>query len=161
RYGWSVNDLHEAIRQGLTHKQAKELGGGLSMIPDTDNAFVGQFPKLDLSELLLPAVDQNPERNVQWNRLINMEALNDIAKDGQIPVTSRMVFLPRTTQGYNDTEVSVLKDKPVGYHEFGHQIQASIQQANRLVNEALADLLAVGFTNDPKIGVFFAEASGV
>ncbi len=156
RYGFSTPDVIEDLTNGRKYSEVADAKSEM-----VDNAFYAQTLRMDLTDVLPLASEKDVAGQVDWNALIDTKKFMKIQKTTEI--TPRIVILPRSTQGANDMSVTTLADSTVTTHELGHHIITTMGEkrpVHRMIHEVFADYLAAAPTNDPKIGEFFAQASG-
>jgi hypothetical protein len=164
RYSIQIPNLVEAIENGWTFQKASEENSGKSSeFPMLDNAFYMQSRMFDVAEIFLQSDDNQAIRS-SADDFINSKRLEEISSspNRKRPV---LVLLPRSAQGELGMSVSTLFDSSVSRHEVGHHMNHGLNpRIHRLVDEAFADYIAaVGAeesNSNPKIGEFFATASG-
>jgi hypothetical protein len=168
RYGFSVPHFYKAIVEGLTPAAMNGQPKSAEKYLFSDNAFFGRFPRIDLTEGLVPATSNDPKRKIPWSDSEYLTKgvfrLKDLTQRSQNLsfYSRRIVILPRSMENYG-ADISSLRDQTVGDHELGHHLNkflAREKSLHRLVDEVLADFLAAAATDNPQIGAFFAQASG-
>jgi hypothetical protein len=165
RYGYSVKDFYQAV---MKNDFLGNVDKGLESHAHKDNAFFGEFPRIELTDVL-PGVTQagtGPSMDVNsalgnLGSLINIDALNKEAKTGK---SRKIIILPRSTQQEGDAQISTLNDRSVLEHEAGHWFIHGLigdRPIDTMLDEAGADYMYASSEDDPKIGVFFSQASAV
>jgi hypothetical protein len=165
RFGFAVPHLMKAIENDWTVQEAYQKSGSHRPWDFYDNAFYAALPQVDLQTLLPEVREDSAYSWKDMSEVIHYEVLEQIFLGlYEVGFGRKIVILPRTTEGVGDTEVSTLRDQTVGDHELGHHTNHSIadfRDVHRLVDEVLADYLSVAPMNEPEVGSFFAEASGI
>ena len=175
RYGFAVEGTYKAVMANQKLVNAKPA----IFSPDRDNAIYGRFPRIDLTEILVPlnqseegsADPASTKSRISLNKLVKMSVLQEMFRDQQRVETllsRRIVILPRTTEGMAATDsdmLSSVNDPSIDRHENGHHMNSTLarnhQGLNRMLEEIFADYLAQAPTGQPVVGQFFAEASAI
>lgn len=168
RYGFAVEGTFAAVTEDGRLVDSKPA----LFSPGRDNAIYGRFPRIDLSDILLPAqVEDEEAGKIRPQDWVRVSALNAIFRD-QSKASSlysrRIVILPRTTEGTDPSDIetiSSVSDPTIDRHENGHHMNSTLardhQGLHRMLEEIYADYLAQAPTGNPIVGQFFAEASGI
>jgi hypothetical protein len=160
RYGFSVNNFAYRIAKNSPMSEC-DIG---SFTVFQDNAYYGRFPKINLNEILFPLSDDVKGRAINLLKIINDKKFQELNENPTGVFSRRLVFLPRSTQSKTDWNLLTIRDLSVSRHELGHHLSATyrgdLKPVHLLTEEVIADYIASAVSEDPKIGEFFAKASG-
>ncbi|MCC6277995.1 MAG: hypothetical protein IT289_08785 [Oligoflexia bacterium] len=161
RLGVQMPMLSDALRLNPTVQELLQMTGTLGS--NLDNAYFAAFPKVNLTDILPIKTDDKPVSLLNPSDLNKIVYIERVGSMRELPKTRRIVILPRFTQADGDMKLTTLNDPSVLIHEEGHHMvdtMANEREIHRSLNEVLADYFAYIMLENPRIGEFFAKASG-